>query len=45
MNREQRIGLLVLTIALVTIAAMLWPLAHLASDADEAEVLGEAQER
>jgi hypothetical protein len=45
MNREQRVGLLILVIALVTIVAMLWPVAHLTFDANEAEVLGEARER
>jgi hypothetical protein len=44
-NREQRVGLLVLAIALVTIVVMLWPVAHLAFDANEAEVLSEVQER
>ena len=44
-TREQRIGLLVLAIALVTIVAMLWPVAHLAFDASSAEVLSEVQER
>lgn len=45
MNREQRVGLLVMAIALVTIVAMLWPVANLTFDANEAEVLGEVQER
>ena len=45
MNREQRVGLVVLAIALVTIVAMLWPVAHLTFGVEEAEVLGEVQER
>ena len=45
MNREQRIGLLVMAVALVTIVAMLWPVANLTFGSDETEVLGEVQER
>jgi hypothetical protein len=44
-NREQRVGLLVLLVALVTIVAMIWPVAHLTFEANGAEVLGEVQER